>query len=81
MQYLATFHTHFDAMKFARHWKKQNVTCEIKPVPRKVSSSCGSCVTFEESEQCDLQPFIQMNVESLYRIVNETYELEYKEEE
>ncbi len=81
MQYLATFHTHFDAMKFARNWNKKNVKCEIKPVPRKVSSSCGSCVTFEEKEGCDLQPFIQTNVEALYRIEQETYVLEFKEEE
>ena len=80
MTYLATFHTHFDAMKFARHWNKNGVLSEIKPVPRKVSSSCGSCVVFESDCKNDLQPFIQMNAEGIYLVVDTGYEELYKEQ-
>ena len=48
MTYIATFHTHFAAVSFARELK---ATPEMKPqfmpVPRKLSSSCGTCVRYE----------------------------------
>ena len=49
MKFLATFHTHYGAMRFHKHC--QNVygtaTARMKPIPRELSASCGVCVCFE----------------------------------
>ena len=39
-----TFHTHFGAMKLYKSLKKQGVAARMCPVPRALSSDCGSCV-------------------------------------
>ena len=52
-KYLITFHTHFDAIKYSKFLKSKSIKSKNKPVPRKLSTSCGTCVTFE-SEQDSL---------------------------
>jgi len=47
VQHIATFFTHFGAMSFQRKLSKLGVTGTMKPVPRNVSSSCGTCVVFD----------------------------------
>lgn len=47
MTYIATFHSHFAAVSFARQLKGTNMKPMFMPVPRKLSSSCGTCVRFE----------------------------------
>lgn len=42
--YIATFYTHFDAIEFARLLKNSSISYRMMPVPRKLSSSCGTCV-------------------------------------
>ena len=80
MQYLATFHTHFDAMRFARECKKKEIYNEIKPVPRRVSSSCGSCVVFEKNKD-ELKDYITTSMEAVYQVTESGYELMYQEQE
>lgn len=45
-EFIATFYTHFGALKFDKFCKKQGVKSAQMPVPRKLSSSCGTCVRF-----------------------------------
>lgn len=49
--YVITFHTHFDALVCMRSLKKQektkNAPVKMIPVPRTVSSSCGTAVQLE----------------------------------
>ncbi len=47
MTYIATFHTHFAAVSFARLLKGSDMKPLFMPVPRKLSSSCGTCVRFD----------------------------------
>ena len=47
MIYIATFYSHFGAVRFKKECKKENITAEAMPVPRDLSSSCGTCVKFE----------------------------------
>ena len=47
MNYLATFHTHYGAMRFHKHCQKEGMPSMMQPVPRELSSSCGVCVRFE----------------------------------
>ena len=44
--YIATFHTHLSAMMTAKNLKKENISSSFEPVPRKLSSSCGTCIRF-----------------------------------
>ena len=53
MTYLVTFHSHFDAILTNRTLKSAGVEVRLMPVPRSVSSSCGTCVIFPlEPGQC-----------------------------
>ena len=45
--YIATFFSHFGAIRFHKQLKEQKVQATMMPVPRKVSSSCGTCVRFQ----------------------------------
>lgn len=47
MDYLATFHTHYGALKFHQFLKKQEIPSQMMPVPRNLSASCGVCVKFQ----------------------------------
>jgi hypothetical protein len=46
-KYIATFYSHFGAVLYYKALKKQGVSAKLMPVPRKVSSSCGTCVSYE----------------------------------
>ena len=52
MEYLATFYTHYGAMRFHKYCQKVKVPAKMAPVPRELSASCGVCVRFE----ADLAP-------------------------
>ena len=46
MTYLVTFRSHFDAILTNRALKSAGVDVRLMPVPRSLSSSCGTCVVF-----------------------------------
>ncbi|NLI54570.1 MAG: DUF3343 domain-containing protein [Clostridiales bacterium] len=48
--YIATFHTHFSAMRTHRTMAAEGVSARLSPVPRSLSASCGTCVMYEASE-------------------------------
>ncbi len=52
IQYIATFHTHLAALKTHRSLKNLGVEARMAPVPRKISSSCGTCVFYSAEEPC-----------------------------
>jgi len=45
-KYIATFHTHYGAIKFKQHCKENNITASMMPTPRILSTSCGVCIQF-----------------------------------
>lgn len=47
MSYIATFFSHFGAIRFERELKKNGITGKAMPVPRSLSASCGTCVVYE----------------------------------
>ncbi len=51
-QYIATFHTHLAALKTHRTLSKAGVDARMAPVPRKISSSCGTCVFYKAEDPC-----------------------------
>ena len=44
--YIATFFSHFGAMVFKKKCDGEGYPAVIMPVPRSLSSSCGTCVRF-----------------------------------
>ena len=45
-EYVATFHTHLSALMTSRALTALGVSARMMPVPRKLSSSCGTCVRY-----------------------------------
>ena len=50
-KYIATFFSHFGAIRFEKEIRKYGIRGIVKPVPRSLSSSCGTCVEFESGEK------------------------------
>ena len=49
MQYIATFFSHFGAVRFQHLCTERGWQAQVRPVPRSLSSSCGTCVRCEGS--------------------------------
>lgn len=67
MNYLATFYTHFGAQESSRKMKNSGITQQMKPVPRCLSASCGTCVEFE-MDHCDFSLFMNEETERVYEL-------------
>ena len=50
MNYIATFYTHAAALMTNRTLQKKSVSSRLGPVPRVLSSSCGTCVMYSASD-------------------------------
>ena len=65
-EFLATFHTHLGALKTHRTLTALGITARMAPVPRKISSSCGTCVIYCAEESCIAN--LDADVEAVYRL-------------
>lgn len=72
-EYLATFHTHLAALKTHRNLTKAGLTARMAPVPRKISSSCGTCVFYTAEDPC--YELLDADTESVYCLSGEVPEL------
>jgi len=50
-EYIATFHSHFGAVRFHREKLKEGKNALLQPVPRDLSSSCGTAVRFFQEDK------------------------------
>ena len=48
MTYIATFYSHFGAIRCKKLCEAQGLSARAMPVPRNLSSSCGTCVRCQE---------------------------------
>ena len=73
-EFIATFHTHLSALMTSRTLTSLGVRAQMMPVPRKLSSSCGTCVRYlAESAHLDA---MDEDVEAVYeKIGKEEYTL------
>lgn len=67
MIYIATFYSHFGAMRFKKVCEEAGFQAKLMPVPRELSSSCGTCVRYE-SDCFDLGKEIPDEVEQIVEI-------------
>ncbi len=63
--YYATFFTHYGALVFRRYCQQQGISCTLMPVPRSLSSSCGTCASFASG--CADIGFADDALEGVYR--------------
>lgn len=52
MNYVATFYTHAAALLTHRTMTQQGIEARMAPVPRALSSSCGTCVQYCAPDPC-----------------------------
>lgn len=73
-EFIATFHTHLSALMTSRALTELGVQARMMPVPRKLSSSCGTCVRYL-AEDANLSAMDE-DVEAVYeKISKEEYTL------
>lgn len=80
MDYIATFHTHYDATRFFRRVRPL-ADARMKPVPRALSSSCGTCVAFtaDAAEEMPLPAWATEGAERIFRVAGTGYDLIFEE--
>ena len=74
MTCIATFYSHFGAIRFKRTCDSLGLPANVMPVPRNLSSSCGTCVRFEGD--CPNDP--PQEVEQIVSITSDGYILLYR---
>ena len=78
-EYIATFHTHLSALMTSRSLTGLGIQARMMPVPRKLSSSCGTCVRFiyEGDIQEYAQNMEQDDLDTVYLVENDEYLPQY----
>lgn len=71
---IATFYSHFGAIRFKRSCDRDGIPAKVMPVPRNLSSSCGTCVQFDGS----LPQEIPQEVEQIAACEGNGYRLLYR---
>ncbi len=56
--FVLTFNTQLDAIIAKKYCEKLNISCKLAPVPRSLSSSCGTCA-FIKADNLSLLSNIQ----------------------
>lgn len=79
--YLITFHSQFDSNIFKRSMTQYGKVKQ-KPVPRNLSSSCGTCCEFEPDSTRSISDLIRdMSFERVFVIgENDTFTLLFEKE-
>lgn len=70
MTYIATFYSHYGAIQFRKNCEKMNLEAVVMPVPRDLSSSCGTCVRFISE---DVFPEKNEEIEQIVRLEEKGY--------
>ena len=77
-RYTATFHTHLSALLTSRNLQGAGIGARMAPVPRALSSSCGTCVLYEAEEDC--LALMDEDMEGIYLATEEGYTLLHERE-
>lgn len=78
MEYIATFFSHYAAVLFTRELTERGIPGTLMPVPRRVSSSCGTGVQFVTDTE--VSALAQEGLEKIFRHENGTYALVFENE-
>ena len=64
--YVATCYTHLSAQLSCKRLRSAGCEARMMPVPRALSSSCGTCVRYEGEEEC--RELLDADAEALYEV-------------
>ncbi len=84
MTYIATFYSHFGAIRFKKNCEKLGIEATAMPVPRNLSSSCGTCVKFIYERNQPVQIIFNDHrdeIEQVVEILDNDYKCIYKAED
>ncbi len=76
MDYMVLFFTHSGAIKFDRKCKREDISCELMPVPRSLSSNCS--ISGKISYEGEIKDLIDKEVEMVYSIQDGENRLVYE---
>lgn len=65
--YVATFYTHLSAQLSSKRLRSAGYETRMMPVPRALSSSCGTCVRYEG--EGDRRELLDADAEALYEVL------------
>ena len=80
MTYIATFFSHFGATRYERLCRAAGIAARTMPVPRSLSSSCGTCVRCEGSFLTP-EGVCAEEIEQIVRQLPDGYEVVYRSTE
>lgn len=78
MKYIATFYSHFGAIRFKREAPEGVTNIELRPVPRNLSSSCGTSASFEADESFTFTEDPTEEIEQIVAVTVEGYRTIFK---
>ena len=70
---IATFYSHFGAMRFKKDCDRRGIPARLMPVPRDLSSSCGTCVRYEGDAACPVEHWPE-EMEQAVAVTGEGYQ-------
>ena len=76
-QYIATFFSHFGAVRFQHLCVERGWQAQLRPVPRSLSSSCGTCVVFQAAALENAESLQTPELEQLVFQCDDGYEVVY----
>lgn len=65
--YIVTFHTHFSAQCTARNMMQAGIDAKMAPVPRSLSTDCGTCVRYQAATP--LAHMMHTDYDAIYCVV------------
>ena len=80
MTFIATFYSHFGAVRFKRNCESLGIPVITMPVPRDLSSSCGTCARFEAKELPDYEQH-KDELEKIVQVTDNGYVIIYESNE
>jgi hypothetical protein len=60
------FHTIHDVLKAEKALKRKGVTLELVPVPRNLSSDCGSCIRMDVGAETAMEYLRELGADRCY---------------
>ena len=78
MKYIATFYSHFGAIRFKREAPEGVTNIELRPIPRNLSSSCGTSASFEADESFTFTEDPTEEIEQIVAVTVEGYRTIFK---
>jgi hypothetical protein len=73
MIYFLLYHTIHDVLKAERILKTQGVAFELVPVPRNLSSDCGSCIKLQGRAEDVLPPIGHIELDRIFAYDGDTF--------